>query len=67
MKVHAPTQHPVFVLRKRLSLLDKFQLQKLVREAFWLLGRGELTPKAFAGLEAEFPIYAMVCSFEQAF
>jgi hypothetical protein len=67
MKVHAPTQHPLFVLRKRLALLDKFQLQKLVRDAFWLLGRGELTPKAFASFEAESPIYAMVCSLEQAF
>ena len=67
MKVHAPTQHPLFVLRKRLALLDKFQLQKLVRDAFGSLEGAELTPKAFASFEAEFPIYAMVCSLEQAF
>jgi hypothetical protein len=66
MKVHAPTQPPLVVLRKRLALSGKFQLQKLVRDAFGFL-EGELTPKAFASFEAEFPIYAMVCSLKQAF
>jgi len=37
-------------------------LQKLVGDAFGFLGRGELTSKAFASFEGQFPIHAMVCS-----